>query len=75
EIKLKRQLTDETLEQGESVSDYSGLFYGIRKEMRRERLLKNLPSKTLLKLRIVIAIKFLFAAILIVEVLLLRWAI
>ena len=73
ELRLRRRLTDEALEQQhESVSDYSDVSYGIRKEIRRESILKSLPREALVKLRIVASLKFLFAATLIVEVVLLQ---
>jgi hypothetical protein len=73
EWKLRRRLTDEALERHtESVSDYSDALYGIRKETRRHRILKSLPPEALFKLRAVASFKFLFVAILIIEVIFLQ---
>lgn len=73
ESKLRHRLTDEALEQqSESVSDYSDLSYGIRKEVRRERILERIPPERLFKLRVFASLKFLFVAILIVEVIFLQ---
>lgn len=69
EWKLRRRLTDEALaQQSESVSDYSDLSYDIRREMRRERILKSLPPEAMFKLKVIASFKFLFVAVLIVEV-------
>lgn len=68
EWKLKRQLTDEFLEQQhESVSDIDS-FYEIRRNFKREHILKSLPREALFKLRVVVSLKFLFFVILIIEV-------
>jgi hypothetical protein len=73
EWKLRRQLTDEALKrQSESVSDYSDPSYSVRKEARRERILKSLPPEALFKFKVIASLKFLFAAILIVEVIFLQ---
>jgi hypothetical protein len=73
EWKLRRQLTDEALEQqNESISDYSDVSYGIRREVRRERIMKNLPPEELFKFRVVASLKFIFVAILIAEVIFLQ---
>lgn len=54
ELRLRRRLTDEALEQQrETVSDYCDTFYGIRREIRRERLLRSLPPEVLFKLRVI----------------------
>ena len=69
EHRLRRRLTDEALEQQhETVSDYCDIFYGVRKEIRRERLLKTLPPEVLFKLKVIAGLKFLFFAILGIEV-------
>lgn len=73
ELRLRRRLTDEALEQQrESVSDHSDVLYDIRRDIRRERILKSLPCDVLFKLRVVVSLKFLFLAILLFEVILLR---
>lgn len=73
EMSLRRRLTDEALEQQrESVSDHSDVLYDMRKEIRRERILKSLPRKDLFKLRVVVSLKFLFLAVLLFEVVLLQ---
>jgi hypothetical protein len=72
EMKLKHQLTDKSLkQQHESVSDIDS-FYEFRRDIRRERILKSLPREVLSKLRVVMSLKLLFAAIFIVEVILLQ---
>ena len=73
EYRLRRRLTDEALEQQrESVSDYCDLSYEIQKEKRRERILNSLPRESLSKLKLIAGAKFLFFAILIVEIVLLQ---
>jgi hypothetical protein len=73
ELKLRRRLTDDALDQqNENVSDYADVSYGIRREVRRERIKKSLPAEILFKLRIVASLKFLFVAILIAEVIFLQ---
>ncbi len=71
ERKLKHQLTDDLLERRENVSDFDS-FYGIREDMRRERILKCLPREVLFNLRVVVSLKFLFFVILIAEVIFLQ---
>lgn len=71
ELKLRRQLTDGSLEQHENVSDFDSL-YDVRKEIRRERLLNRLPREVRFKLRVVVSLKLLFFAILVIEVILLQ---
>ncbi len=73
EWRMRRRLTDEALEQqNENVSDYSDVLYDIRKETRRERILKSLPPASLFKFRVVASLKFLFVAILVIEVIFLQ---
>jgi hypothetical protein len=72
ELKLKRQLTDDFLDQQhENVSDIDS-FYEFRRDVRRERILKNLPREVLFKYRVEVGLKVLFAAILIIEVIVLQ---
>jgi hypothetical protein len=72
ERKLKHQLTDDILEkQRENVSDIDS-FYGFRRNLRRERILKGLPREALLKLRIIVGLKFLLLAVLAIEVFVLQ---
>lgn len=72
ERKLKHQLTDELLEQQhQNVSDLDG-SYEIRRDIRRERILKSLPPEALFKLRIVMTLKLLFTAIFVTEVIFLQ---
>jgi hypothetical protein len=73
ETKIRRQLTDEALDrQPESVNDFQDISYGIRKEIRRERILKSLPPEMRFKYKSVVGLNFLFFAILIVEVFVLQ---
>ena len=67
EIKLKEQLTDGALQQHESASDF-GIWNDLSIKIRRERSLKNLPRRQLFKFRVIVSFKFLFVAILVVEV-------
>ncbi|UWZ82384.1 hypothetical protein [Occallatibacter riparius] len=72
ERRRRLRLTDEPLElQHQDVSDY-GALYVIKEEIRRERILKSLPRETLAKLRLVGCLKFLFLAVLAIEVVLLQ---
>jgi hypothetical protein len=71
ELKLKRQLTDGALQPLKSVSDM-GISNDLSERMKRERLLRSLPRQMRFKLRMVVGLKFLFVAILIVEVILLQ---
>src|SRR5690242_16294818 len=66
EMRLKRQLTDEMPARG--TIDY-GMRDALRERMRRERFLHDLPPERLRKLRMIGGLKFLFVAILILEVL------
>jgi hypothetical protein len=73
EKKIRRQLTDEAFyQQPESLSDVQDTFYNMRREMRRERILKSLPPEMRLKYRRVVGLKFSLFALLIVEVLVLQ---
>ena len=72
ERKLKHQLTDALLDQQhENVSDFDSL-YEIRRDIRRERILRNLPQKAKSKLNVAIALKILFVVAFCMEVLILR---
>jgi hypothetical protein len=71
ELKLKRQMTEEALEQHENVSDL-GIVNDLSKRIRRARFLKSLPHEMLFKLRLVVSLKFLFVAIFIIEVIFLQ---
>lgn len=72
ERKLKRLLTDNLVDpQPQLVSDIDS-FYEIRRDLRRERILRTLPRPALLQLRIVISLKVLFAVALVVEVVFLQ---
>jgi len=73
EVRLRRQLTEPALaQQHESVSDYADLSYDIRQEIRRERVLTNLPPGVKFRLKVIAGLKFLFLAILVVEVIILQ---
>lgn len=71
EMKIRRQLTDGPLPSHENPGDF-GLFGDISKEMNRERILRSLPRERLSKYRTVMVLKFVFIALLIVEVLVLQ---
>jgi hypothetical protein len=71
ERKLKLQLTDEAVQPLKHVSDL-GMLYDLKESLQRERFLRGLPAKVKFKYRMAIALKFVFFAILIVEVLVLQ---
>jgi hypothetical protein len=68
ELRLKHQLTDRASSPSRSPSEL-----GVMNErMNRERLIESLPKKARARLRTVVVLKFLFVAILIVEVIVLQ---
>jgi hypothetical protein len=69
ELRLKRRLTEDSMQPAERVSDL-GVMNDLSRRMRREQVLRNLPKQAIFKLRSVIMFKFLSVAILIAEVLL-----
>jgi hypothetical protein len=71
EVKIRKGLTDQVLEEPENASDI-GFTGDISREFARERLLRNLPRERLAKYRTVVALKFLFAIVFIVEVVVLQ---
>lgn len=72
ERKLKQQLTDALLDQrNENVSDFYS-FYEIRKDFKRERILRNLPHGAKSNLNIAIGLKFLFGVAFCIEILILQ---
>ena len=71
EGRLKRQLTDGALMSSPNPSDWSPMN-DLSERMQRERTLKSLPREMTSKLRLIIGLKFLFVAILIVEVIFLQ---
>jgi hypothetical protein len=72
ERKLKEELTDDLLEHPhENVSDFDSV-YEIRKEIRRERILRDIPNGAKSKLNIAIGLKFLFGVAFCIEILLLQ---
>jgi len=72
-MREKRRLTVEALEQQhESVSDYCEVFYDIKKDIRRERILRSLPPQALSKYRVLGILQFVFLAMLVLEVILLQ---
>jgi hypothetical protein len=72
ESKLKRQLTDEAVDDlPERVSDL-GIVNDLSERMVRERFLKSLSRQRLLKFRIVAGLKFLFVVLLVIEVIFLQ---
>jgi len=68
ERKLKVQLTDEAAQPLKYVSDL-GALYEIKESLQRERFLKGLPAQVKSRYRMAVGFKFLFFAILIIEVL------
>jgi hypothetical protein len=71
EMKMKRQLTESLLQDDRRASEMS-LLNDVSQRMKRERLLKSLPPEALVPFRRVVILKFLFAAILVIEVLVLQ---
>jgi hypothetical protein len=71
ELKIRRRLTDGALPSRESPSGL-GVLNDVSKQITRERVLRNLPRERLSKYRTVVALKFVFVALLIVEVLVLQ---
>jgi hypothetical protein len=65
ESHLKQQLTD-------GISSESGSIHDLSKSMERERVLRTLPKEKLVKFKRVVALKFLFVALLIIEVIALQ---
>jgi hypothetical protein len=70
ELRLKEQLTDAAVEPSKMVSDFGTVDLSDR--LRRERALSDLPKQALFKLRMVVMLKFLFAAMLVAEVIVLQ---
>jgi hypothetical protein len=71
ELKIKRQLVDAALPTNENPSDL-GVWNDLAKRMERERFLRSLPRERLSKYHIIVGLKFLFAALLVVEVIVLQ---
>lgn len=71
ELRLKRQLTDGVPPTSEVPSEL-GVMNDLSERMSRERMIGDLPKETLTKLRTIVALKFLFVAILILEVIVLQ---
>ena len=69
ELRIKRQMTDDALDREETVSDYSDVSYDMRRDIRRESILRNLPPEPRSRLRVVLSLKLIFVGILIIEVL------
>ena len=70
ELRLKRQLTDSVGQPSKMVSDFGVI--SLRERLRREQILRDLPSEEKFKYRMVVMFKFLFVAILIAEVIVLQ---
>lgn len=70
ELRLKEQLTDTVVQPSKTVSDFGAVNLSDR--VRRERALGDMPKQALFKLRTIITLKFLFLAILVVEVIVLQ---
>jgi hypothetical protein len=71
ELRLKHQLTDRASSPSGSPSEL-GVMNDLSERMNRERSIESLPKKARAKLRTVVVLKFLFVAILIVEVIVLQ---
>jgi hypothetical protein len=71
ELKLKRQLTDRDFRPSENPGDF-GVLNDLSERMQRERILRGLPQQVLRKFRLVASLKFLFFALLVVEVIFLQ---
>jgi hypothetical protein len=71
ELRLKRQLTDSASPPSTRPSEF-GVINDLSERMNRERVIAGLPKEALTKFRTVVALKFLFVAILIVEVIVLQ---
>ena len=71
ELRLKRQLTDDALHPRGTFGDFE-ILTDFSERAKRERILRGLPKRALFKFRMVVRLKFLFAAIFIVEVILLQ---
>jgi coproporphyrinogen III oxidase len=71
ERKLKLQLTDEAVQPVKYVSDL-GVLYDLKENLRRENFLSTLPPQAKIKYRVAVGLKFLFLAILFVEVIFLQ---
>jgi hypothetical protein len=67
ELRLKRKLTDGAMSPVERVSDL-GIMNDLSERMRREQILRDLPTQARSTLRMVVVFKFAFVAILIAEV-------
>ncbi len=73
ERRLRRRLTEEGLQQQrESLREYPFDFSTIREEFRREHILMSLPPEALSRYKAVVILKFVFFAILILEVIVLQ---
>jgi hypothetical protein len=73
ELRLKRQLTDGVSSRSGMISEL-GVMHDLSERMERERALGDLPKAALAKFRTVVALKFLFVGLLIVEVIVLQRA-
>jgi hypothetical protein len=71
ELKLKRQLTDEDFQPSKNVGDF-GILNDLSERMQREHILRGLPQQVRRKFKVVVGFKFLFLALLIIEVFVLQ---
>ena len=71
ELRLKRQLTEGISSDSGMVSEL-GFIHDLSKKMECERVLRALPKEKLVKFRRVVALRFLFVALLIIEVIMLQ---
>jgi hypothetical protein len=71
QLRLKRELTDKYIPPIKMVSEL-GIKQSLSEGMMRERILKELPKASVAKFKRVVALKFLFMAMLALEVILLQ---
>ena len=73
EMKIKLQLTDPTFRPSKNPGDF-GVLNDLSERMQRERILSGLPKQVRRKFNLVVGLKFLFVALLILEVMFLHKA-
>ena len=71
ELRMKRQLSDKAIE-ASGYKNASGSLNDMSEKIERERLLSTVPKEDLKALRAIVVLKFVFVAVLIVEVIVLQ---
>ena len=71
ELRLRRQLSNNADGVSDDVSGL-GLMKDLSEKIERERILERLPKEDLTRLRTIVGLKFIFLAILIIEVIVLQ---